>query len=198
MLATFAVKALVRLRSKWEEPSILETPLIPSYLFSSGSSHHQIAFLPWHRHQCLFCYCHQYILFLFPKADLADTGIFFVHSAVARGTAEHLSTSPQTPTLHDDVLQTTAYTLEKDNQAVTGLLLLPRCWTSLFLCQNGRKAAGTGILFKATAGSTHQVSSDLQLGDCCNICNCLVSVGFISPLTKIPLLFSFIESWSSF
>lgn len=123
---------------------------------------------------------------------------FFVHSAVARGTAEHLSTSPQTPTLHDDVLQTTAYTLEKDNQAVTGLLLLPRCWTSLFLCQNGRKAAGTGILFKATAGSTHQVSSDLQLGDCCNICNCLVSVGFISPLTKIPLLFSFIESWSSF
>lgn len=125
--------------------------------------------------------------------------LFFVHSAVARGTAEHLSASPQTPTLHDDVLQTTAYTLEKDNQAVTGLLLLPRCWTSLFLLfQNSRKAAGTVILYKATAGSTHQVFSDLQLGDCCNICNCLVSVGFISPLTKIPLLFSFIESWSSF
>lgn len=41
VLATsFAVKALVRLRNKWEEPSILETPLIPSHLFSSGSSHH--------------------------------------------------------------------------------------------------------------------------------------------------------------
>ena len=165
----------------------------------ASSSCHRIAFLcPWHKHKCLFCYCQQLIPFPLPKAGLINTSPF--KFTLARGTAGHLSSSSQTRTLPDWALQTTAYTLENGQQAVTRLLLLPRCWTllSLCLCQNGWKAAGTGILCKPAAGSAHQVSSDLWLGDCTNICNCSVSMGFISPLTKIPQLLSFIESWSSF